>query len=135
MNKTQVNQLKAGSILSYIQMFLNIAIGLLYTPIMIRLLGQSEYGLYQTVTSTISMLSVLNLGFNAGYIRYYAGYKIKSDYENIYKLNGLFLLIFTQKYCSINILQTRPGLLRLRYVLSNNINRIILLDIYFLLII
>ena len=76
-------------------MLLNIVIGLLYTPIMIRLLGQSEYGLYQTVTSTISMLSVLNLGFNAGYIRYYAGYKIKNDYENIYRLNGLFLLIFT----------------------------------------
>ena len=69
------NQLKAGVILSYLQMALNIIIGLAYTPIMIRTLGQSEYGLYNTISSTISMLSILSLGFNSGYIRYYAKYK------------------------------------------------------------
>ena len=65
------NQLKAGSVLSYIQMALSVIIQLVYTPIMIRLLGKNEYGLYQTVASTISMLSILSLGFNSGYIRYY----------------------------------------------------------------
>ena len=29
---------------------------------------KNEYGLYQTVASTISMLSILSLGFNSGYI-------------------------------------------------------------------
>ncbi|MBR3804365.1 MAG: polysaccharide biosynthesis protein [Clostridia bacterium] len=75
-------------------MILSIVISLLYHPFMIRLLGQSEYGLYSTVASTISLLSVLNLGFNAGYIRYYSKYKKAGDYESIYKLNGLFLIIF-----------------------------------------
>ncbi len=87
-------QIKPGIILSYTQIFLHIIIGLLYTPIMIRLLGQSEYGLYNTVSSTISMLGVLNLGFTAGYVRYYAKYKKENDIESIYKLNGLFLTIF-----------------------------------------
>lgn len=88
------NQLKIGSFLSYLQMGLGIVIGIIYTPFMIRLLGQSEYGLYNTAASTISMLSVLSLGFNSSYIRYYSRYKQKEQTKKIYKLNGLFLLIF-----------------------------------------
>ncbi len=91
----KVNQLKMGSILSYFQMGLNVLIQLIYTPIMIRSLGQGEYGLYQTIASTISMLSVLSLGFNAGYVRYYARYKAKGDKEATYRLNGLYLIIFS----------------------------------------
>ena len=92
---TNSKQLKLGTLLSYVQMLLSISISILYHPFMIRLLGKSEYGLYSTVSSTISLLSVLNLGFNAGYIRYYAKYKKGDDEESIYKLNGLFLIIFT----------------------------------------
>lgn len=88
-------QLKMGSVLSYLQMALNILIGIIYTPLMLNLLGQSEYGLYSTVASTISMLSILNLGFSAGYIKYYSKYRINGDNEKIYKLNGLFIVIFS----------------------------------------
>lgn len=91
----EINELKAGSLLSYLQMGLSIIIGLLYTPVMLRLLGQSEYGLYSTVSSIISMLSVLSLGFNSSYIRYYARYKKEEKQEAINKLNGLFLIIFS----------------------------------------
>lgn len=91
----RVNQLKVGSILSYLQMALSIIVGLLYTPVMIRMLGQSEYGLYQTVTSTVAMLSVLSLGFNGSYIRYYSRYKQNNDEDSIYRLNGLFIIIFS----------------------------------------
>ncbi len=89
-----INQIKWGSILSYVQMGLNIIIGLIYTPLMIRLLGQSEYGLYNTVASTISSLSILSLGFNSSYIRYYSKYKKENDEEGINNLNGLFIIIF-----------------------------------------
>jgi O-antigen/teichoic acid export membrane protein len=41
------------------------------------------------------MLSILNLGFGAGYIRYYAKYKRYNNYDKIFKLNGLFLIIFS----------------------------------------
>ena len=69
------NQLKAGALLSYVQMALNIIINLAYVPLMIRALGQNEYGLYNTVSSTIATLSLLSLGFGSGYIRYFAIYK------------------------------------------------------------
>ncbi len=93
-NIMKINQLKAGAILSYVQMGLNVIIGIIYTPIMIRLLGQSEYGVYSAVLSTVGLLSVLSLGFGTGYIKYYAKYKKEGDQESIYKLNGLFLIIF-----------------------------------------
>lgn len=90
-----INQRKIGALLQYLQMGLNILIGLVYTPIMIRLLGTSEYGLYNTVSSTISTLSILSLGFNSSYIRYYAQYKRERNEDAISRLNGLFIIIFT----------------------------------------
>lgn len=106
-------QIKIGAILSYVQMALNTVVGLAYTPIMIRLLGQSEYGLYNTVSSTISMLSILSLGFNASYVRYYSKYKKDNDSLSIYRLNGLFLLVFS----IIGIIALICGLF-----LTNNLN-------------
>lgn len=90
-----MNQIKAGSILTYLQMALSAIISLVYTPVMLRLLGQSEYGLYSTISSVISMLSVLNLGFSSGYMRFYMRYKVEADYNGIAKLNGLFMTVFT----------------------------------------
>lgn len=90
----RTSQVKGGVILSYLQMALHIVLGLVYTPIILRLLGQSEYGLYNTVSSTIATLSMLSLGFGSSYIRYFSRYKKDNDYKQISKLNGLFLLIF-----------------------------------------
>ena len=41
-----VNELKAGATLNYIILGLNALLGLVYTPFMLRMLGQSEYGIY-----------------------------------------------------------------------------------------
>lgn len=76
-------------------MGLGIVVNLVYIPLMIRVLGQSEYGLYSVVSSTISMLSILNLGFSSSFIRYYSKYKKNNDEVGIAKVNGLFLIIFS----------------------------------------
>ena len=89
-----MNQRKLGAIISYLQMILTMIVSIIYTPYMIQKLGQSEYGLYNTVASTISMLSILNLGFSSGYIRYYSVYKKDNKTEEIKRLNGLFIKIF-----------------------------------------
>ena len=89
-----INQRKAGVIISYVGQLVHILTGLLYTPIMLRLLGQSEYGLYQLVNSVVSYLSLLSLGFSAAYIRFYAREKAKGDENGIAKLNGMFMIIF-----------------------------------------
>lgn len=88
------NQLKIGVILSYGTQFVQIAVALLYTPIMLRLLGQNEYGLYQLVFSVVSYLSLLSMGFSSAYIRYYSRFKAQCNEHGVAKLNGMFITIF-----------------------------------------
>ena len=90
----KVNQLKAGVILSYGYTFIQTIILLFYTPIMIRMLGKSEYGLYSLVYSTVSYLAVLNVGFASAFVRYYSRYKALGKEDKIENLNGMFLIIF-----------------------------------------
>lgn len=91
----KLNQLKAGVVLSYTSMGLGYIISIIYTPIMLRLLGQSEYGLYNLVASVVSYLGLLSFGFDSAYMRYYSRYKVNDDKKNIAKLNGMFIIIFT----------------------------------------
>lgn len=87
------NQLKAGVILSYISTAISIVIQLIYMPVMIRLLGKSEYGLYSLVSSVVSYLSLFSLGFAGAYLRFFA--KFYNNKEKLASLNGMFLTLFT----------------------------------------
>lgn len=95
-----INQRKAGVLLSYAGELVKILVSLVYTPIMLRLLGQSEYGLYQLVYSVVSYLSLLSLGFGSSYLRFYSRYKAQNDEAGVAKLNGMFMIIF----CSISVI-------------------------------
>lgn len=90
----KINQLKAGVVLSYLQTGLNAIISLVYTPIMLRLLGQSEYGIYTLASSMISYLGLLNFGLSSSYIRYYSKYKSNNDKLGLAQLNGVFLTVY-----------------------------------------
>ena len=94
MNISSSNQRKAGVILQYLQMGLSILIQLIYTPIMLRILGDNEYGIYSLSNSIIAYLSLLSLGFGASYIRFYSIYKKTNDEERIKHLNGMYLSVF-----------------------------------------
>lgn len=72
-----------------------IIVSLFFTPIMLNILGQSEYGLYTTAISLISLLSVLSIGFNSSYIKKYAEYLRLEDEVAIASLNGVFLILFS----------------------------------------
>ena len=87
------NQLKAGVVLSYISTAASIVIQLVYMPVMIRLLGQSEYGLYSLVSGIVSYLSLFSLGFSGAYMRFFA--KSYGDKEKTASLNGMFLMLFS----------------------------------------
>lgn len=91
----KINQKKAGVILSYIGQAIHIISGLVYTPVMLRLLGQNEYGLYQLVNSIISYLSLLSLGFSSSYMRFYAKAEKSEDPDGVARLNGMFMIVFT----------------------------------------
>jgi len=90
---TDAHQRGIGVILQYMQMALNIVISLIYTPAMLRILGQSEYGIYNLAASTISYLNLISLGFGASYIRYYSIFK--KEKKDIGSLNYIYLLTFS----------------------------------------
>lgn len=89
-----LNQLKKGAILSYLSLFTSILVALLYTPIMIRLLGQSEYGLYVMIGSLIAYFSVLDLGLGNAIVRYTSRNRAVGDKQIEAKLNGMFLILY-----------------------------------------
>ena len=93
MNK--INELKMGSILSYINLAIGNIIPFIYTPIMLRILSQNEYGLYSLANSIIGYLSLLSFGFGSTMVRYITKYKIDQDKEGEQKLIGLFILIYS----------------------------------------
>lgn len=91
----KINQLKAGSALSYAKVFLSSAISVVYTPVMLSLLGQSEYGTLNLATSMVSYLGLINFGIGSSYMRFVMQARAAQDKEREYNLNGLYLIIFS----------------------------------------
>lgn len=91
-----VNQLKAGTLLSYVNLAISTIIPLLYTPIMLRILGQEEYGLYGLSNSVISYLSLLTLGIGSAVPRYLVRYRTEdhNGKDMVERVAGLFMLIY-----------------------------------------
>ena len=89
------NQLKLGAILSYVNILAGLAVGLGYTPVMIRLLGQSEFGLYSLIGSLVAYLSVLDMGLGNTIVRYVSKNRAVGDKKSESELNGLFLTVYS----------------------------------------
>lgn len=87
-------QKRYGIILSYFALIINTLISLLYTPLMLRSLGQSEYGVYQLVFSATNYLTLLNLGLSGSYNRFFAKLNANNDQNGINKLNAMFISTF-----------------------------------------
>ena len=69
-------------------------VGITYTPFLIRMLGQSEYGLYSIVYSVISYLTVMDMGFGNAIVIYTARYINQGNKEKQDKLHGMFMVIY-----------------------------------------
>lgn len=91
----KVNQLKVGALLSYVVLGLSNLVGLLYTPYMLRMMGQSEYGLYSLVASVVAYLTVLDLGFGNAIIRYTAKFRAEGKNEEQYSMFGMFVILYS----------------------------------------
>lgn len=90
-----MNQVKAGAVLNYVIIGLNALVGLLYTPFMLRCLGQNEYGLYSLVASIIAYLTLLDFGFGPAVVRYTAKYCAEGKVKEQQSLFGLFFTLYS----------------------------------------
>lgn len=89
-----MNQLKAGAALNYVSIILHMIVGLIYTPFMLRMLGQSEFGLYSLAASIIAYLTVLDLGFGNAIVRYTAKFRAEGKQREQEEMFGMFLMLY-----------------------------------------
>ncbi len=88
------SQLRIGAVLSYINMAIGTLIPMFYTPIMLELLGQSEYGLYKLSSSVTSYLALISFGIGSAVVRYLTKYRTEGDKDGEEGIFGLFNVIF-----------------------------------------
>lgn len=90
-------QIAKGAIISYIAIFLNIAITFFYTPWMIRQIGVSDYGLYSLVGTFISYF-IIDFGLSGAISRFIAKYRAEGNQKKVENMLGLT----TKVYLSID---------------------------------
>ena len=88
------SQLRSGVILSYLTLALSTLIPFFYTPIMLRLLGDAEYGLFSLSNSVIGYLSLLSFGFGGTIVRYITLYRAKGEKKKVENTFSFFLIVF-----------------------------------------
>lgn len=86
-------QLKRAAIISYLSIGINIVIGLLYTPWMVREIGQANYGLY-TLASSFITLFMLDFGISGALSRYLSKYRAEQKQEEAEKTLGATYLLY-----------------------------------------
>ena len=82
-----------GAIISYVSIFLNIAISFFYTPWMIRQIGVSDYGLFTLILSFISYF-IMDFGLSSAIQRFIAKYRAEGDEEKVSKMLGITTRVY-----------------------------------------
>lgn len=85
--------IKKGAVISYISIFLNIIISLVYTPWMINKIGVSDYGLYNLVGVFLSYF-LLDFGLSGTITRFIAKYRAEGQEDKVANMLGLTAKIY-----------------------------------------
>lgn len=131
--KKEVNEIKTGAIISYCATFFNVLLGLIYTPWMIKQIGQSDYGLYSLSVSIIGMFAV-DFGLGASVSRFISKYRATGEEKKINEFLGvtyklyfiidivifimLFIIFFLLDNIYVNLTDFEIEKLRVIYCIS-----------------
>lgn len=88
-----ISQVKAGALMSYFTLAVNILIGIVYTPWMIQSIGVANYGLYTLAMSVINIF-VFDFGLGDAVRRFVAKYRAEGDDEGAQKFLSLTLKLY-----------------------------------------
>ena len=86
-------QIKIGGIISYLTIGFSIISGLIYTPWMISIIGQSSFGLFTLATSLVTMVTI-DLGLSSAVTRFISKYRAEKDADSIRKFLGIVYKLF-----------------------------------------
>lgn len=92
--RINLSEKKGGVILSYVQMVSNVLVKFIYTPFLLRALGQNEYGLFSLVMSIVGYLAILDMGFGSTVTRFTVKYKEVDDKDGLYRLYSTLSLFY-----------------------------------------
>ena len=95
-----MNQIKFGSIISILNLLLNIFAGLIITRLMVIKLGTSEYGVYILVASLVSYVSIFDFGLHQTIFRFISKFRAQKSSN----LQSIFLATILLIYLLITIL-------------------------------
>lgn len=85
---------RRGVVFSYILLAAEVVSSLLFTPYLIRSLGQAEWGLYSLVGSITAYFMLLDAGVGNALIRYIAKFRVNGDLRQQERLLGISLLFY-----------------------------------------
>ena len=102
-----VNQIKLGAIISYLALFTNVIIGLVYTPWLIKTIGKSDYGLYTLAMSIIGLVA-FDFGLGNATTKFITQYLAEGRQDKVDNLLGLVYKLYLLVDVVIFIIQL-PG--------------------------
>lgn len=83
-------QIKIGTIITYLNIVLNLVVNFVLTPFMLNKLGTSEYGVYKIVQSFTGQLAIMSFGLATVTSRYIVVYNTQNKIKE--KQNFLFII-------------------------------------------
>lgn len=89
-----MSERKTGAVLSYIYTISQVLVNFIYIKLLLNIIGQGEYGLYQIVASLIAYLKIMQNGLSVGVSRYYCVYKANDDTKNMQNTLAIAKRIF-----------------------------------------
>ena len=87
------NQIKYGAVISYISLFVNLLIGLIYTPWLINSIGKADYGLYTLAMSIIGFLA-FDFGLGNATTKFVSQYRAEDAQDRVDNFLGTVAKIY-----------------------------------------
>lgn len=93
-----MNKRRVGALASYAYSIAQVVVNLIYVPLLLGGIGQSEYGVYQMIGSIIAYLSIVNSTFSAGAVRFYCKFYALGDEVGMANTLGVLKRIYRVAY-------------------------------------
>lgn len=87
------NQIRLGTIMSYVGIGINVLAGLFYTPWLIHSIGREDYGLFTLALSVISLF-VFDFGLGSAVTRFISKYLAEGNQEKANQCMGLVYRLY-----------------------------------------
>ncbi len=90
-----MSQIKKAALLTYINLGISNIVGIVMTPFIVRMLGDSEYGLFALIGAFVGYLSILDLGLTNAVVRFVAQYRTQKDDKGQENFLAVSLIIYS----------------------------------------